>query len=48
MNTIGVLFTVAVFLTVHTFIVKMFKSASKIEVKKKFERPAVVNTKLIR
>ena len=48
MNTIGVLFTVAVFFTVHTFIVKMFKSANKLEVKKKYKRPAVVNTKLIR
>jgi|14_taG_2_1085336.scaffolds.fasta_scaffold15960_5 hypothetical protein len=48
MNTIGVLFTVAVFLTVHTFIMKMFKGVNKVEVKKKFERPAVVNTKLIR
>jgi hypothetical protein len=47
MNIIGVLITVTVFLTVHTFIMKMFKGVNKVE-KKEYKRPAVVNTKLIR
>ncbi len=47
MNTIGVILTVTVFLTVHTFIMKMFNSVNKVK-KEKFKRPAVINTKLIR
>lgn len=47
MNIIGVLITVIVFLTVHTFIMKMFKGVTKVK-KKEYKRPAVVNTKLIR
>ena len=48
MNTIGVLITVAVFITVHTFIMKMFRDVNKVETKKEFKRPAAINTKLIR
>ena len=29
MNTLGVLFTIAVFATVHTFLMRMFKRAAK-------------------
>ena len=44
MNTIGVILTVTVFLTVHTFIMKMFKNASKTQVKKS----SVVRSKFLR
>lgn len=47
MNTIGVLFTITVFITVHTFIMKMFKDVNKVK-PAKFKRPAAINTKLIR
>ena len=48
MNTIGVLITVAVFITAHNFIMKMFRDVNKVKPEKKFKRPAAINTKLIR
>ncbi len=49
MNTIGVLITLTVFITVHTFIMKMFNSVEKYKKKKKFQRPpSAINPKFFR
>ena len=46
MNAIGVLFTVCIFLTVHCFIMKLFKTVENYKKEEKWKRPlSAINPK---